>query len=223
MFLPVEQEMENRGIAYEKKIRIINGSKFYVDYMMKDRFKTPSINDVFPKLSVWNSYDGVLKFRREFGFHKLICSNGLTRPMKNIQSIVSKHSMGITDEESISLLVNDTVVDTISFLKDIEKDMDIFEIMNNKEANGRILTSLAKKAGLSKKIVEVAKERFQLETKGGSKYINEYGELVEHSGSPATLFTVYNALNYGIYNTNEKELPEKKIERDKKLLIATMS
>ena len=28
VFLPVEREMENRGIAYEKKIRIIHDSKF---------------------------------------------------------------------------------------------------------------------------------------------------------------------------------------------------
>jgi len=41
---------------------------------------------------------------------------------------------------------------------------------------------------------------------------------VQHDGSPKTMFTAYNAFNYAIYQLNGKELPEKKLEKDRKLL-----
>ena len=92
IFPQVEAGLKAAGLSYKKKINIIGNAKFYVDYIIVERMKTLSVNDVFPKLSIFNSYDGVLKFRKEFGFYKLLCSNGLSRPTEKMSSVSFKHT-----------------------------------------------------------------------------------------------------------------------------------
>jgi hypothetical protein len=216
---PIESYLKTNNIDYIKKVKIINGSKFYVDYIIKTRKDTENVKGIFPKISIWNSYDGGSTMRHEMGFYRLICSNGLTRPEGEVKKKSFKHAVSQkTNKTDTQEKILKILMDIKSFIDGCSLDIQKFEDMTKVKVTKAKIDSIANHLKLSKKIVECAKERYDLETKEGVEYINEYGEVVKSKGCEKNLFTLYNALNYGIYNTNLKELPEKKIEKDKELI-----
>jgi len=217
IFPLVEPGLTDAGFDFKKKIKIVDGAKFYVDYVIMERMKTLSVNDVFPKLCISNSYDGSTKFRKEFGFYKLLCSNGLSRPTENISSVSFKHT------KNNECKIDDIVKITKSFIIDSRNDMQVFEKMNRVKSDVKSLISIAGKLSVAKHVIQAASERFLFETKENIQYLNEHNEEVTSKGTPETMFAVYNALNWAIYNTNPKELPEKKLEKDRKILEAIES
>ena len=212
IFPQIESGLKEAGLEFKKRINIIGRTKFYVDYVIMERMKTLSVNDVFPKLSIWNSYDGVVKFRKEFGFYKLLCSNGLARPTERKSSVSFKHTKNNGDN------INKIISITKDFVKDSKNDMKEFEKMNQLNADVKTIQKVSDKLVISKHVTKAAVDRFTLETTGKIQYLNEYNETVTSSGLPKTMFTVYNALNWAIYNCNPKELPERKIEKDRQVL-----
>lgn len=215
VFKPVEDYLKERKIDYIRKVKIINKSKFYVDYIIKQRKETDSVKGIFPKISIWNSYDGGSIMRYEFGFYRLVCSNGLTVPDGDVTQKSFKHS-------KIEKIVKGDVINTLMEIKNfIDNSSDVvenFEKLAKIKVTKKKISVIGERIGLSKKIIQCAEERYDLEANPGIEYLNEHGEVVKHNGSEKNLFLVYNALNYGIYNTNLKELPEKKLEKDKKLI-----
>jgi hypothetical protein len=209
-------KLKERKIDYIRKVKIINKSKFYVDYIIKQRKDTDNVKGVFPKISIWNSYDGGSIMRYEFGFYRLVCSNGLTVPDGEITQKSFKHS---TIEKIVKGDVINTLMEIKNFIDSSSVLVENFEKLAQIKVTKKKISFIGERIGLSKKIVQCAEERYDLESNSGLEYLNEYGEVVKHNGSEKNLFLVYNALNYGIYNTNLKELPEKKLEKDKKLMI----
>lgn len=219
IFKPIEQHLKEKGYKFIKKIVIINKSKFYVDYIIRDRKDEGEIKGILPRISVWNSYDGGSMMRHEMGFFRTISSSGITRPFDETQKDIYRHATSLsedfrTTEEKVSQIVEDTK----KFVDNCESDIEIFKKMADKKATKVQVASIGKQIGLSKKMIECAVGRFEIETTAGLEYKNENGETVKHGGSVKNVFTLYNALNYSIYNMNSKELPEKKIEKDKKLM-----
>lgn len=228
LYKPVEDLMRENKIPFDRKINVVEGTKFYVDYIIRDRVKSLTVNDILPKFSIWNSYDGTLKTTMKFGFYRVVCANGLTRPHGNTFNISKKHRKAIKAEDGLdlSLVTNTNILDSVKvFLSDVKEDMEVYERMNHVEADVKKILSVAEKLKFSKNVLEKAVERFSLETSTSRSltYVNENGELVTHDGSPATLFTVYNALNYAIYNSNPKELPEAKLKRDQLVLAEVLA
>lgn len=218
IFLPVEENLKKKGLEFKRNIRIINSSKFYVDYIIKKgtEFK---VNEVYPKISVWNSYDGAMKFRTEFGFYRLVCSNGLTTPTGFHSKTTSKHSTDAIESEIENKGLLETFIkSTSNFLFNAKEDLNLYEWMESEKFNIKRLEGIAIKAGLSKKMLETATERYTTEINGGTQYIDINDNLIKHAGTTENMFVGYNALNYAIYNINEKELPEKKLEKDIKLI-----
>jgi hypothetical protein len=226
IFKPIESYMKNNDIKYSRSVRIINNSKFYVDYIIGDRKDTGLVNGIFPKVSIWNSYDGGSTMRHEMGYHRLICSNGLTRPDGEIIKTTFKHAAP-SKTEDLSLDNYDKVIHLLQevqeFISHSDEDMKFFDKMSQVKVTKAKIEAIGKKVKLSKKIIQASKERFDLEVGSELEYTNEYGETVKSKTCDRNLFTVYNALNYGIYNTNLKELPEKKVEKDKLLMRHVMS
>lgn len=224
MLKPIEQYFKEKKIGYTRNVKVINNSKFYVDYIIKQRKDAGDVKGVFPKISIWNSYDGGTIMRHEMGFYRLICSNGLTRPEGEIESSAFKHS---TSDDASKYDTQERIINIIrkakSFIDNCDSDIDKFEELSKVKITKRKISSIGEKVGLSKKIISSAEDRYDLEVSSGLEYFNEHGELVKSPGCNKNLFTLYNALNFGIYNTNLKELPEKKIEKDKKLLNHIMN
>lgn len=220
--------MKEQKIPFDRKISIVDGTKFYVDYIIRDRVKSLTVNDILPKFSVWNSYDGTLKTTLKFGFYRVVCSNGLTRPVGNTVNISKKHRKAAAAEDGMDLSIasNSEIINSVQlFLSEVKQDMEVYEQMNQIKADVSKILQVSEKLKFSKNILETAVERFNMETsiKGSLTYVNENGELVNHEGSPQTLYTVYNALNYAIYNCNTKELPEAKLKRDQLVLAEVLA
>ena len=222
VFLPIEDKIKSSGLLYTKKVNIINNSKFYVDYIIKDELKSTQVNDVFPKISIWNSYDGTLKFRREFGFFRLVCSNGLAVPFGLSNTILNKHttdSFDGFDKSSLNKFVNGFIESTNFFLNKTKEHTKFYEFLNEKGANIKTLEKIAEETNLSKRIIETATDRYKFETESQQLVFNDLlNNQRTTEKAERSLFTVYNALNFGIYNTNEKELPERKLEKDIKVI-----
>ncbi len=228
LYKPLEKMMKEQKIPFDRKISIVDGTKFYVDYIIRDRVKSLTVNDILPKFSVWNSYDGTLKTTLKFGFYRVVCSNGLTRPVGNTVNISKKHRKAAAAEDGMDLSIasNSEIINSVQlFLSEVKQDMEVYEQMNQIKADVSKILQVSEKLKFSKNILETAVERFNMETsiKGSLTYVNENGELVNHEGSPQTLYTVYNALNYAIYNCNTKELPEAKLKRDQLVLAEVLA
>ena len=228
LYKPLEKMMKEQKIPFDRKISIVDGTKFYVDYIIRDRVKSLTVNDILPKFSVWNSYDGTLKTTLKFGFYRVVCSNGLTRPIGNTVNISKKHRKAAAAEDGMDLSIasNYQIINSVQlFLSEVKQDMEVYEQMNQIKADVNKILQVSEKLKFSKNLLETAVERFNMETstKGSLTYVNENGELVTHEGSPQTLYTVYNALNYAIYNCNTKELPEAKLKRDQLVLAEVLA
>lgn len=224
---PLEELMKKNKMEFEQKIQIINGVKFYVDYILKDKIKSPTVNDIVPKFTIMNSYDGTLKTTICFGFYRIVCGNGLARPCGTESIFAKKHRKPIeTEDKDISSVSSDDILVGIQeFLNSIKDDTAIYEKLQAKKADAGIIIKVAEKLKLSKNVLEKANNRFELETnkKGTLTYVNDQNKVVKHKGYDPTLYLVYNALNYALYNTNLKEFPEIKMKRDKSVLAEVLS
>lgn len=228
LFQPLENQMKSDKIPFDRKVVIRDGTRFYVDYIIGDRVKGPSVNDILPKFSVWNSYDGTLRTVMKFGFYRVVCSNGLAVPHGKTVDIYKKHYKASKAMDGIDLSAMDSarIIEPFrEFLNSTKEYLGIYENLNNVEADVKRIVEICEKLKFSKAITDTAVNRFNLETSTGRNltYVNENGELVTHEGSPATLYTAYNAINYGIYNNNPKEYPEVKLKRDELVLAEVLA
>lgn len=228
LFLPLENQMKSDKIPFDRKVTIREGTRFYVDYIIGERVKGPSVNDILPKFSVWNSYDGTLRTVMKFGFYRVVCSNGLAVPYGKTVDVCKKHYKASKAEDGIDISAMDSarIIEPFrEFMQSTKEYLGIYENLNNVEADAKRIADICEKLKFSKAITETALNRFAKETstERSLTYVNEYGELVTHDGSPATLYTAYNAINYAIYNNNPKEYPEVKLKRDELVLAEVLA
>lgn len=228
LFQPLEELMVADKIPFDRKVVIREGTRFYVDYIIGERTKGLSVNDILPKFSVWNSYDGTLRTVLKFGFHRVVCSNGLTVPHGKTVDIYKKHykASKVADGIDISAMDSSRILEPFrEFMADTREYLQIYDNLNRVEADEVRIIEICEKLKFSKAIIDTARDRFRKETATDRSltYVNENGELVTHDGSPASLYTAYNAINYAIYNNNPKEYPEVKLKRDELVLAEVLA
>ena len=228
LFQPLEEQMKSEKIPFDRKVTIREGTRFYVDYIIGERVKGPSVNDILPKFSVWNSYDGTLRTVLKFGFYRVVCSNGLAVPHGKTVDVYKKHYKASKAADGIDISAMDSarIVEPFrEFLNSTKEYLGIYENLNNVDADVKKIIEICEKLKFSKAIVDTAVDRFNKETSSDRTltYVNENGELVTHDGSPASLYTAYNAINYAIYNNNPKEYPEVKLKRDEMVLAEVLA
>lgn len=205
IFKPFEQFLIDNKISYQTKPCIINNSKFYIDYAIKQKINSTSIKDLIPLISIWNSYDGTLRPQMNLGFYRLCCENKL---------FCASHTSPQTLQNKSNLI--DIVK---SFLVNMKECVNHFEILQNIKGKVSDIESISKTVRLSQKIKDTSLLRLKKEIKGNFTYTNELGQSVTALPYPQiTIFMIYNAINYSIYNMNSKELPEVKLKKDKMVM-----
>lgn len=228
LFQPLEEQMKAEKIPFDRKVTIREGTRFYVDYIIGDRVKGPTVNDILPKFSVWNSYDGTLRTVMKFGFYRVVCSNGLAVPHGKTVDVYKKHYKASKAQDGIDISAMDSarIIEPFrEFLNSTKEYLGIYENLNNVEADVKKILEICEKLKFSKAVSETAVQRFNAETATDRSltYVNENGELVTHEGSEPSLYTAYNAINYAIYNNNPKEYPEVKLKRDELVLAEVLA
>ena len=221
VLLPIEEKLKATNIDFHRQVSISDGAEFRVSYLLKSA-KKKVLGDLYPKLEIINSYNGHVKFRYQFGFVRLVCLNGLTSKHGTTKIQISKHSSDL-NQSSLMFLLLDIMSDTNTFIEESKKDVDYFERLNSKKVTAKLIGEVTKQLKLSDKIANSATERFKFET-GESKeaftYVDLDGNLRTSEPADKSLFTLYNAINYAIYNNNEKEPMELKARKDVLLLEA---
>lgn len=218
---PIEEKLQKGGVEYIRQVQIVTESQFYVTYLLKNK-NTKKLGELYPKLTIVNSYDGKVKFRHEFGWFRLVCLNGMTRPHGDTKIRVNKHSSDLT-EASLMFLIRDILEDTNTFLEETKRDLERYEKLNSKKVTAKLIAEVTKQLKFSDKIATAAEARFKFETGEGKEpftYVDLEGNLRSTGVADKSLFTLYNAINYAIYNENPKEAQGDKKKKDVLLLEA---
>lgn len=196
IFLPIEQKLTERGVKYEATYKMIDNSKFYADYIIKEESMKLSegFNDtIFPKISVTHSYNGLLKYKISVGYYRLVCSNGLTVPITDYENNfakVGKHT------EKLNNTLHEFFMVFERFLNDTKDIAKGFQAINDKivfNISDRI-NSVAEKTAYPVRLVEVANEIV-------SKELAKFE-------TPKTDLLVYNAMNEALMNSDSSMHPE---------------
>ena len=103
IFPKVEEILKAHGIEFTAEYSHTNNTRFYGNFTIEDprfSYKMAGTNDVIK--FVWNfqqSYNGLTKYKGEAGFFRLICTNGLTVPVNEMEDynlcIQGKHTNSI--------------------------------------------------------------------------------------------------------------------------------
>jgi hypothetical protein len=103
IFPNIEKVLTENKIGYDVTYRQLNHVRFYADYLLTDKdlgYRLTGTNDTIqPMLRVQHSYNGMTKYRINFGYFRLVCTNGLVVPVEEMKeyclSIVGKHTTEI--------------------------------------------------------------------------------------------------------------------------------
>ena len=103
IFPVIRQILLNKGIEFTERYSHIDNARFYASYTIEDQqfaHKVAGSNDIIkPVINIQHSYNGLTKYKIQFGYFRLICSNGLVVPVEEMKeynlSIVGKHTASI--------------------------------------------------------------------------------------------------------------------------------
>lgn len=185
-------------------------SRFYIDFIFqkrlnvaKEALKKGEKDIVFPKFRVVNSYDGKIKYSREFGFHRLVCTNGLSVPEG--ERIVE----GGLHTDSLDQLINREVLinSTQSFLDNARDYM-----IGYQKLKGQKVKNLEERID---EVLEATKFPKRQSEAVAARVMKEMDQLK----SEANDWLVYNGFNGELnHNTEFKMTISKRQEVDKDVL-----
>ena len=223
IFPEIETVLNNSGIEYTKQYSMYNNAKFYATYIITDKrfeYTIPNTEDTIQlQITVTHSYNGLCNYSINFGYFRLVCSNGLTIAVEEMKefnlSIKGKHT------ESIN----------ISFKKLQEKLSYCLE-----NAEQLTLSLTAKYSAMAKEQITYMDDRI-IEVLNVAKitaiennnfntvdYIKDVINTEKHLfNDNVNDWLIYNGINSYIFNEDlNKKAPEKRVEMDSKVLQAIL-
>ncbi len=118
IFPKVEEIFTQHGIKYSVEYSHTDHARFYGNFIVEDprfAYKMAGTNDLIKFLWTFqHSYNGLTKYKGLCGFHRLVCTNGLTVPVEEMKEfnlvLEGKHTASILKslEEFSQILVNVT-------------------------------------------------------------------------------------------------------------------
>lgn len=116
LFLPIEEALHAKGISFNATYSHTSHQKFYADYVLVDtaQFVGKEVDTIMPKFQIQHSYDGGTKFNVIFGIFRLVCSNGLTVPLKGAERLAFNVTTKHTD--ALGIVVQDFMIHLNKFV-----------------------------------------------------------------------------------------------------------
>ncbi len=194
-------------LSGEYEIRVSEASvhdyaKTFVDLVfIKTGQQILDKDDIFAKIRLANSYDGSIKFYYNFGFYRLVCTNGLAVPIgDNQKKFKSLHVVG--EDMSLGNLSDRFMRDTQDFL----------------QKAGMLTEGFHELAQAKYRSLENAKKRIE-EVLEYTDYPKKTAPLAEARleteramGFELSDYLIYNAMNWALDNNEESKLQTHKIE-----------
>jgi len=223
IFSKIEQVLNNRAIKFTAKYYHINYSRFYANYIIDDprfAYVMKGTNDVIK--FVWyhqHSYNGLTKYKGIAGYYRLVCSNGLTIPVPEMQKynllLEGKHTGAIlhTLEEFDKLFLN-----LINNLDDVKNSITKnYEFLNDRwvsNPENRIAEILN-----FANITMVDNSKFNTLNYIMNRINDEANNITLGYNGKINDWLIYNGINQYINNNNLNiAAPEKRREKDMKIL-----
>lgn len=223
IFPNIENVLNINKIEFEVSYKHINYVRFYADYVITDSryaYKMNNTNDVIqPMIRVQHSYNGLTKYRIIFGYFRLVCTNGLTVPIEEMEEfnlcIVGKHTDSIKHSfvelnemlryfASDALLITGTIVGKFELLGSKWTDKPMERIEEILTANKIIMIDTSKFNTLND-IMERIMYEANMPNLGYNGRVNDW--------------LIYNGINSYICDDSRNIVaPELRIEKDQKVL-----
>jgi hypothetical protein len=216
IFLPIVQELNARGIEYKVNFKSIDNVKFYGEFIITDDVMSIGMDEdkIHHKINIAHSYNGLLNYSINMGYYRLVCSNGLTIPVKGQEkhnfSMKGKHTPKMSEMVNQALDLLDRTITQKSLVA------ETFKTMANTKVTDLEGTMVNLMEGIKMNAVNA---------RSGNKSNNfEYAMDIAKKeasklDSDMNLWLVYNAVNNAIFSDelNSKH-DEFRMQEDAKLM-----
>ena len=214
---------KKRKIEFDVQYSHTHNIRFYANYIITDKrysYKMDGTNDeICPVLRVQHSYNGLTKYRIMFGYFRVICSNGLTVPVQEMDKynlvIIGKHTKSILGSlKQLDTLLNMFVNEAVQITKSITEKYEMLavrKIVNVKKRVEQVLTQ--------NKIGMIDNQNFNTVENIAKRILNESKDERLGYNKKVNDWLVYNGINQYLNDDNVNiAAPEKRIEVDSKIL-----
>lgn len=182
-------------------------SRFYVDIIFDDVSRSIGskrkaiVDTIHPKFQITNSYDGKVKYSRDFGFWRVVCENGMSVPTSDIISEGGLHTDKLDDLINAELLINTTS----EYLENVRDYTEPYrKLMKNRADVEERIAQVLDNTSFPKRQAEAVADRIASE--------------VKVLKSPANDWLVYNGFNGELNHNQEFKMTiSKRHEVDKQI------
>ena len=223
IFPKVEEIFRQHKIKFSVQYSHTDHARFYGNYTIEDDrfgYKMKGTNDVIK--FIWNfqhSYNGLTKYKGVAGFYRLVCSNGLVVPIKEMKEynlvLEGKHTASILRslEEFSQILVN--VTNNLGEVKTAITDQ--YEKLGGvwvKKPEDRIKEVLT-----ASKIAIVENSKFNTLNDITKKVMDEANKTGLGYNGRVNDWLIYNGINQYIHDDSRNiASPEKRRDTDSKVM-----
>lgn len=204
---PILEALEGYDLDFISSSR--NDSRFTLDVLIKGIDTEIGNKDkVIPRLRLYNSYDGRLKYQYHMGFFRLICSNGLIIPAKGFED--KNISMKLRHTPSLEKHVQKELV--VDMVESFKSNLKLFTVPFN-NLNQQKVGNVEERV---RQVIEATKFPVRREEDVVERIMIEVAELKKPL---LTDWMVYSGFNYNLnHNTEIKTDSFKKEAIDQQVL-----
>ena len=223
IFSKVEEIFNQKGIEFSAEYSHTQNARFYGNYTIEDEdfsYKMKGTNDVIK--FIWNfqhSYNGLTKYKGVAGFYRMICSNGLVVPVKEMKEynlvLEGKHTASILKSlEQFSQILVDVTNNLGTVKTAITKQYEKLHSKSVTEPEDRI-----KEVLIASKIAMVKNSNFNTLNDITNRIMKEANEVGLGYSGKVNDWLIYNGINQYIHDDNRNiAAPEKRREIDSKIM-----
>lgn len=223
IFPNIENVLNMNGIAYKAHYSHINYVRFYADINIIDKRFRYDVNGkgdyVYPKLMIQHSYNGLTKYSINFGYFRVVCSNGLVIPIKEME----KFNLSIQGKHTESILKSVSKLNEVLHYFTENAEQITNSIVSNFDALGGRMV-----ANVEERIAEVLNgAKINIVENKKMNTVQRILDVIEsEKNNPEMAYNgaindwlIYNGINQYIHRNSESiEAPEKKYEKDSRVL-----
>lgn len=109
-----------RSMTKSTKVENYKFAKHWITFRKEEKLKNLKVDDVLPQIYVLNSHDGTTALKFESGLHRVVCSNGLVTPSKELVHLKLRHSKEkISQLNEFLTLYLETLDSTVEYINEM--------------------------------------------------------------------------------------------------------
>jgi len=222
IFPEIERVLNSNNIGFSVEYSHTNNVRFYANYRITDKryaYNMKGTSDfIEPMLRVQHSYNGLTKYKIVFGYFRLVCSNGMIIPVREMNEynlcLSGKHTSSILGSiEQLDKILKRFAVDAKQITTAIVAKYELLGGRMVANVRDRLIEVLA-----ATKITAVENNKFNTLNDITRRIMEEANDQSLGYNGKVTDFLLYNGINqYLNDDTINIAAPEKRMEIDSKV------